>query len=418
MLTKQLPLTKSSFREANLVTRLSEYIASGEYQRAMDLLLQSQHIDTSTHNFLGNCLMQSARHLCFAALQTQSEIEHHRKSLHVAEQRRIELDDAIRTIIKIIAVLIETEDGQHLPVGTLPVSHRFQPEFMSSASHSNSIVNISNGTLAEDSRVLMPQVDPLNKAAYRLEVYTLGSFQVYCNGVMVENWSSRKGTHILKYLLFNRDHPIHKEVLMEQFWPDSDAEAQRNNLNVAIHGLRQVLRDNDNEFSHVLFQNDCYFLNPDLDIWIDADAFSKRYQAAQKLAKQGKDEAAITEYATAEMLYEGVFLPEDTYEDWTDILRQRLQMEYLDTLDHLSHHYLEAGDYVACASMCQKMIAVEMCSEEAHSRLMRCYRRQGQVHLALRQYDRCVKILESELDIAPSNEINALYERIRAGEAA
>jgi DNA-binding SARP family transcriptional activator len=270
---------------------------------------------------------------------------------------------------------------------------------------------------ADDAKVVIPVIDPLPMADNRLEVYTLGSFQVYCNGIQVENWSSRKGTHIFKYLLFNREHPIHKEVLMEQFWPDSDVEAQRNNLNVAIYGLRQILRDDNSEFSHVLFQNDCYFLNPEMDIWLDANAFRERYQAAQKLAKQGNVGAAMTEYAAAEMLYQGTFLPEDTYEDWTDTLRQRLQMEYLDTLDHLSRDYLESGDYAACASMCQKMIGVEKCSEEAHVRLMRCYRRQGQIHMALRQYDQCVKMLQAELDIEPSQEITALYEKIRAGEA-
>jgi DNA-binding SARP family transcriptional activator len=416
MVTKYLPSPKSSFREATFITRLGEYIASGDYQCAIDLLMQAQQIESHATNILGECLIQSARQLCVAALQTQSEMEHHRHFLKMAEQRRAGLDDEIRAFIKLIVVLFET-DGEHLPTVTLPLSTPHQDKLALSASRSNDVVNLTNVIPAADAKVIMPEVEALPMAANRLEVYTLGSFQVYCNGVQIENWSSRKGNHIFKYLLFNRDHPIHKEVLMEQFWPDSDAEAQRNNLNVAIYGLRQVLRDNNSEFSHVLFQNDCYFLNPEMDIWLDEDAFSTRYQAAQKLAKQGQDGALISEYVAAEMLYGGVFLPEDTYEDWTDAFRQRLQMEYLDTLDHLSRHYLDAGDYVACASMCQKMIGVEMCSEDAHMRLMRCYRRQGQVHLALRQYDQCVKMLQAELDMEPSEEVTALYEKIRAGEA-
>jgi DNA-binding SARP family transcriptional activator len=416
MVTKYLSLPKSTFQEAPFVTRLGEYIARGEYQCAVDMLLECQPITPLGPNILGECLIQSARQLCVAALQTQADIEHHRKSLDMAVLRRAELDDEIRAFIKLIAVVFETEHRELPRVSPISLSSVFPGEFRPTSSPSNTIVQLSKLSPVIETKVVTAEVDTLHEADYRLEVYTLGSFQVYFNGELVENWSSRKGTHIFKYLLFNREHPIHKEVLMEQFWPDSDAEAQRNNLNVAIYGLRQVLRDNDSEFSHVLFQNDCYFLNPDMDIWLDADAFSKRYQAAQKLAKQGDMSAAVTEYAAAEMLYEGLFLPEDTYEEWTESLRQRLEMEYLDTLDQLSRQYLETNDYAACANMCQKMIAAEACSEDAHARLMRCYRRQGQIHLALRQYDRCVKLLDSELDIEPSDELTSLYEKIRAGE--
>jgi DNA-binding SARP family transcriptional activator len=62
------------------------------------------------------------------------------------------------------------------------------------------------------------------------------------------------------------------------------------------------------------------------------------------------------------------------------------------------------------------MLAADSCLEEAHVRLMRCYSRQGQHYLALRQYDRCAKVLEEELEVPPMSETIALHELIRAGE--
>ncbi len=413
MAIKEQPLPKSSIHDTIPVTRLGEYIASGDFQRAVDLL---QHTSTASQNLLAHCLMQSAKHLCFAAVQTQSEIEHHKESLKVAENHQTELDDEIHAVLEVMEVVFAIGNEKPSLGDVIQSSNGTQHKLLSSSRRWTNIVNFFTGKPVLGFQKPLPLVDQLKQSEHSLEVYTLGTFQVYCNGILIDNWSSRKGTHIFKYLLMNQEHPIHKEVLMEQFWPDSDAESQRNNLNVAIYGLRQVLRDTDSDFSHVLFQNDCYFLNPEVDIWIDADAFNTRYMSAQRLAQQGKDDSAITEYSAAEMLYEGTFLPEDTYENWTDILRQKLQMDYLDTLDHLSRHYLETSDYIACVTISQKMIAVESCSEEAHARLMRCYRRQGQVHLALRQYDRYVKILETELSIAPTPAITTLYERIRAGE--
>jgi DNA-binding SARP family transcriptional activator len=44
---------------------------------------------------------------------------------------------------------------------------------------------------------------------------------------------------------------------------------------------------------------------------------------------------------------------------------------------------------------------------------MRCYSRQGQQHLALRQYQICVEALRLELDVAPAPATTQLVEQIR-----
>jgi DNA-binding SARP family transcriptional activator len=249
----------------------------------------------------------------------------------------------------------------------------------------------------------------------RLVVYTLGCFQVYRNDEVVENWSSRKGAMIFKYLLLNRDTPIGKEMLMEQFWPDADEESQRNNLNVAVYSLRQALRNGDPTYSYVLFQNDCYLLNPDLDMWVDYEAFLACYKTGKRQQQLGNLSEALSHYKAAESLYQGDFLPDAPYEDWISPLRQTLQGAYISLLDFLSLHYLEQKDYPACITICNKMLAIDPSFEEAHCRLMRCYSRQGMAHLAQRQYDRCVRALE-ELEVPLMPETEALFARICAGE--
>ncbi len=417
MVIKQRSSPNAISPEAPLTQQLSDYAANRHYQDVIELLRQTEHHNSVSQNVLITCLVQVTQQLCCAALQTQDDIEHNKESLKASELRQIEFDKEIQSVVETLDLLLTYERSVSWPTAIAKSSNSHHAKTTSPIGRWNSIVNFLMGKMSDDLQTVLATVEPLHQADYRLEVYTLGTFQVYHNEVLVENWSSRKGTHIFKYLLLNREHPIHKEVLMEQFWPESDAESQRNNLNVAVYGLRQNLRDVDSEFSHVLFQNDCYFLNPELDVWVDADAFKSHYEAAQSLELQGKVAGAMAEYAAAETLYDGCFLPEDLYEDWTDIVRQELQLAYLNTLNYLSRHYLDTNEYAACASMCQKILAVETCSEEAHARLMCCYRRQGQVHLALRQYDRYVKILETELDMAPSAEIKALHDHIRAGEA-
>jgi DNA-binding SARP family transcriptional activator len=249
-----------------------------------------------------------------------------------------------------------------------------------------------------------------------LVVYCLGPFRVYQDDQPVTEWPSAKGKAIFKYLIAHRQRPVVKEILMELFWPEMDPDAARNNLNVAIYGLRQALRAGRPTFSHVLYQDDCYLINPELRIWVDSEAFDRHYAAAQTLQQQSRLSEAMAEYRAAEALYQGEYMEEDRYEDWMIPRRRRLEARYLDLLDRLVRYSYDREHDAACIALCHKTLAVDACREEAHRRLMRCYSRQGQPYLALRQYHLCVEALREELDVPPAEQTLALYQRIRAGE--
>jgi DNA-binding SARP family transcriptional activator len=125
---------------------------------------------------------------------------------------------------------------------------------------------------------------------------------------------------------------------------------------------------------------------------------------------------AVREFHAAEALYQGEFLEEDRYEEWLRPLRQKLTNSYLELLEYLSQYYFHNGEYTSCITICRSMLAIDPCLEDTHGRLMRCHFRQGQQHLALRQYHQCVKALKDELEVAPGPSIEELYERVRHQE--
>jgi DNA-binding SARP family transcriptional activator len=147
-------------------------------------------------------------------------------------------------------------------------------------------------------------------------------------------------------------------------------------------------------------------------------AFEEYVAAALALQKGGDLEGAIHEYRVAEELYQGDFLEDERYEDWPAFQRQHLQTKYLSLLQQLSRYYLQQGDYATCAAMCNKMLSVDPCHEQAHRWLMRCYSRQEQPYLAIRQYHLCVERLREELDASPMEKTVALYREIRQGKQA
>jgi two-component SAPR family response regulator len=247
-----------------------------------------------------------------------------------------------------------------------------------------------------------------------LAVYCLGPFQAYQDEQLIENWLSRKALSVFKHLILEHPTPVVKEVLMDTFWPGSDFEAARRNLHQAIYALRQILRGDQQEFHHIFFKNDCYSLNPGLEIWIDFREFEKHINLGRRLDKAGQADKAIEQYGIAEGLYQGDFLEEDLYEDWPVIRREQLYSSYLVLVERLTEIYLQIGQYTSVTHLCHKVLAKDRCYEAVHRMLMQCYLAQGQRHLAVRQYQTCIRALREDLGISPSRETVDLYHRIAA----
>lgn len=199
---------------------------------------------------------------------------------------------------------------------------------------------------------------------------------------------------------------------MDVFWPDADPEAARRNLHQAIYSLRQTLRRLEPDVQHIRFENNQYLLNPALSVWVDVEEFEERVRTGQRLESEGDAAAAMAEYGIADSLYQADFLEEDMYEEWTHIQREHLRNNYLAIARHLSQHHFQEREFSAAIALCQKILMQDNCNEEAHRLLMQSYLAQGQRHLAIRQYQTCLQILEEELDVPPSEETTELYEQI------
>jgi DNA-binding SARP family transcriptional activator len=224
---------------------------------------------------------------------------------------------------------------------------------------------------------------------------------VSLDDVVVADWPSRRARELFKYLVTHRRPWLRREQIVEVFWPDSAPEAARNSLNVAIHGLRRALRA-ASSVPVVVLEAGAYRLDAGLELWVDVDEFERHVEGGRRLEAAGELAAAVAEYELATALYQGDFLADDPYEDWPVLTRERLRVVYLDTLDRLSHLYFAQGQYGSCITLCKVIVQRDPCREDAHRRLMRCFSRQGQTHLALRQYQVCADALQAELTVDPT----------------
>jgi DNA-binding SARP family transcriptional activator len=249
-------------------------------------------------------------------------------------------------------------------------------------------------------------------APARMAVHCLGPLQVYRGEERLGRWCSRRSKSLFKYLVAHRGRPVSKDVLMDAFWPEAAPEAARNSLHVAIHGLRRSLRARDEQASPVLFRDNAYMLDPDLDVWVDVEEFERLVAAGRRAGAAGDVDAAIRDYQAAQALYQGDLFDDDPYEDWMLPRRRWLRDAHLGLLQELSAYQLARGDYASCATLARQVIAAEPYREDAHRDLIRCYARQEQWYLALRQYRDCAQALRIAFNGSPAPQTTELHERV------
>ncbi|HEX2623278.1 MAG TPA: NB-ARC domain-containing protein, partial [Phototrophicaceae bacterium] len=100
------------------------------------------------------------------------------------------------------------------------------------------------------------------------------------------------------------------------------------------------------------------------------------------------------------------------YDDWQLAQREWLRREFADILRRLSEYYATTSQYEQAVKYTRQWLAVDSLHEPAHRQLMYLYAVSGQRAEALRQYNRIVELLDTELATTPENETTRLYETI------
>ncbi len=422
-----------------------------EYKRVAEYLKKAQVLAIQNNDPVTAGILTATHQLCLTECEYQAEIELQQNALDESLRREKQLRQQLQTILESFSHSITSNTGksQSVPFHTTKIEQSpkkveeaepqkkstfwqkvqdwlsVTPETLISKDPTepipqdkkmppaySQILDLEKvHTHTEQDNVSVAVEQKVNEQ-HSLAIYCLGPFRVYQNDQLVKEWNSLKGLTIFKYLVAQQGKPIAKDILMDVIWPNVNAEATRRNLHQAIYSLRQTLRQNDPDFQHIQFHNDCYFLNSEITAWIDFVEFEKHIKAGQRLEASEKLTEAISVYGIANGLYNGDFLEEELYEDWPRAQREHIRNQYLQIADRLSAYYVHQNEHTAAVALCQKVLSCDKCNEIAHRRLMRCYHAQGQRHLAIRQYQTCVEVLEEELNLTPAARTVALYRQI------
>ena len=319
---------------------------------------------------------------------------------------------------KLLSKLVKDTDSN--PYATTKKGSDNQPlsQPLSEESSGDRLVPTFIGNAPQSNPVKGSQLAEENIPLPALYFTCFGRFEVKRSGQAIPLCSNRNGQAILRYMVAQSNHRVTMDTLMALLWPEDEPEVAHHKLQVAISALRRSLNNgyvSDTGGGYVLCKHGVYQLNPSVPIRTDVDEFLSFYQAGRQ---QKSISSAVPYYEAACHLYKGAFLTEDLYVDWPIIQREQLNQAYLAMCGSLSEHYLEIGSYEDAAKWASAILKENQCDEVAHRQLMRINLAAGRRSEALRQYQRCERVLAEELNVAPMPETISLFHTILTSKSS
>jgi DNA-binding SARP family transcriptional activator len=225
----------------------------------------------------------------------------------------------------------------------------------------------------------------------------------------------RKGLALLAYLVLAEQRQ-NRDVLATLFWPDLDQEHARAALRSTLSALTTQISGEwlDTDRSMLAIRPEFF--------WADVSAFLSLLARSRAHKHDGSalcDECLGSLTAAAD-LYRADFMAGFTlgqsteYDDWQLVQREWLRRELSYALRRLAFFYGEQEEHETAIAYTNRWLALDSLHEEAHRMLMRLYAASGQRTEALRQYQRCVDLLDAELATVPEDETTQLYAAIQA----
>lgn len=245
-----------------------------------------------------------------------------------------------------------------------------------------------------------------------LWVQCLGSFHVWREGAALsdKDWGRDRSIQLFQFLVTSRDrHALHKELIIDRIWEESGSDQH---FKVALHGITKALEPNRKsrtQSQYVDRQGLSYQLHWE-NIWIDAEAM-EQYIVLGNQALTDEPELARRAYREAIELYQGAYLPNRMYEDWSSAERERLQVLALGVMTTLGE-LLTKENPLESIRLSQRALLIDNTWEDAYRIQMRAYLEKGNRPQAIKAYQQCKKVLEEEFGVAPLPETKRLWKEI------
>lgn len=240
----------------------------------------------------------------------------------------------------------------------------------------------------------------------RWNVRFFGAFRAERKGTVV-SFRTRKTAGLLAYLAFHTGKPIAKDLLVETFWPESNATQGRQSLRMALSALRASLATEGWD-PDIYLQSDREVVElSERGITTDVRDFLAGIESAKSLSGL----ARIEQMTEALYLWTGAFL-DGANEHWITPQALELEEHFANTLGSLSVALCDQGSSNKAAEWARKGLSYFPMREDLHVNLMRVYAASGNNSMVLKQFEDLEQMLEDNWGEMPGEEAMSLIETL------
>jgi DNA-binding SARP family transcriptional activator len=218
-----------------------------------------------------------------------------------------------------------------------------------------------------------------------IHIRTLGETVVEAQtGELRGDWLDQRAGRLLKFLVAHRYDVVHADTIAEDLWPRARPDTTAT-VRHFVHTLREKLEPERGRYERsefILARHGGYALNPER-VTIDADEFEREAKAGLIALAANERESAVQQLKSAVALYRGDFLPDERFDDWAIVERERLRelaIRPLRVLATLTIDVAEATGYL------ERLADMEPLDVDIHRELIAAWLRQGRRGRAVRHY--------------------------------
>ena len=250
-----------------------------------------------------------------------------------------------------------------------------------------------------------------------LAIFALGPLRIELDGKPLQT-SRHKALALVVYLAM-RPGKQTRGALSSLLWPDYEQEKAFAYLRRTLWEIHTLLGD-----GWIEADRDAIGVSPEAQILVDVVEFQAHLEAFHRHAHPAFTACpeCMAHLHTAALLYRGDFMAgfclRDSagFEDWQFFQREALRHDYSGALQKLVSLLRNQSSFDEAALFARRWLALDNLNEEAHRELMKIDAMSGQRTQALRQYQECRRLLQTELNVSPEGATHALYEQIQSGK--
>lgn len=225
-------------------------------------------------------------------------------------------------------------------------------------------------------------------------VNLFGKLEIYTSkGVITEEEiSSPRISRFLVYMLLHGKYPVPPRTILEQIWPDEDAESASTKIKSLAYRLQTVFGVvSDSRLIISTLRG--YQLNPDLNIMTDIQEFEDCWRKAQ---------SAITMQAKLELLkkateiYDGNIYDTASSEHWLMPYELTYKYKCLEIYIDMVRIYFDVQDYANAQKYASLALLIDKANVDAYYWLIRAKRQKDSLSMAKGELKLAEHVLSTE----------------------